>query len=327
MKKFLGLLVFIVLLNGCDDGDVTVQTINFDDVNAASCNGGELIYKLKGNEALFMKIPAALNAFENIISAANTPKVFHIGGEIIVRYRAYSGTVAANNICPVEIPPISPIATIEWIATAGDIEVTTTAVYSDPDALTGRIKLEKYNHNIVIKNLRFATNNGIVLYDKFIFGDYTTLATPLPLGFLKENMKLCPSGTTLYNAADGGIEGIFIQNIDPALLSIVVLNTPKIGYISTTTNKLSYRLFTTALQTGTNESYFCGATLPATPAVNEEWLADDGAGATGIIEVTTTTNGPGSFLHTIKLKGVTFRKGTATFYFGNSITIGELITN
>ena len=142
-------------------------------------------------------------------------------------------------------------------------------------------------------------------------------------------MKLCSSGTTLYNAADGGIEGLFIQNIDPQLLSTdsSTLNTPKTGYISTTTNKLSYRLFTTALTTGTNESYFCGDTLPTVPAINEEWLADNGSGSTGIIEVTTTTGAGSTFVHTIKLKGITFRKGTATFYFGNSIVIGELITN
>ena len=63
MKKFLGILVCLLMLNGCDDGDLTIETINFEDVQASSC--GETIYKLNGNEALYMKIPASFNAFSN----------------------------------------------------------------------------------------------------------------------------------------------------------------------------------------------------------------------------------------------------------------------
>jgi len=37
MKKFLGLLVVLLLLNGCDDGKLTVSSINFDAVAASSC--------------------------------------------------------------------------------------------------------------------------------------------------------------------------------------------------------------------------------------------------------------------------------------------------
>jgi hypothetical protein len=61
--------------------------------------------------------------------------------------------------------------------------------------------------------------------------------------------------------------------------------------------------------------------------VNEEWVAQPGVtGTSGIIEVTTTTNGTG-YLHTIKLKGVTFQKGNNTFYYGNDILYGNLLTN
>ena len=169
---------------------------------------------------------------------------------------------------------------------------------------------------------------GQQIYDEFFFGDYFSAATNLPLDFNSENVRLCPSGTTLYNTAGGGIAGMFIQNLDPALLSTAVLNTPKQSLITSATNKLSYRLLTTAIQSGTFDDYFCPATIPATPEINEEWLADDGvASVSGIIEVVTTTNGPNAFLHTIHLKGVIFRKGNSTFYYGNDIIFGQLITN
>ena len=323
MKKFLGILVLMVLLNGCDDGDLKVEAINFDDVAADDC--GEVIYKIKGNEALFIKIPATWEPFKNEITAPNTPDVIPIGGDVVVRYRSYNGEVTANNLCPNVIQPIFPAATVEWIASAGSIEITTTAVMSAPDPVTGATKLVKYNHNIVFKLLKFTKPEGEQFYNEFVFGDYLTDATALSLDFPAANARLCPSRSTIYNAKNPAIEAMFIQNIDPSLLSTDNLNVPKRGLISSTINKLSYRLLTTALPLNSNESYFCSSPLPTTPAVNEEWLAEDGiANTSGIIEVTTTTNGPSSFLHTVRLRGVTFRKGTATFYYGNDILFGEI---
>lgn len=328
MRKYLGLFLLLLFLNGCNDGDVTVESISFDQVNAQRCSStSDVIYKVKGNEALFLKIPVA-EAFLNEVTPVGSPRVFQIGGNVIVRYRSYSGNVTSESICPDVVQPIAPIATLEWIATAGTVEITTTAIQTTPDPITGATKPGGFNHNIVFRNIVFSKPVGQQIYTEFVFGDFATGATTLPLAFPKENVHLCPSGTTLYNAADGGSEGMFIQNLDPALLSTATLNVPKTGLISDTTNKLTYRLLSTALlPLGSNDAYYCSSPLPATPAVTEEWFAENGvSGVSGIIEVTTTTNGPSSFLHTIHLKGVTFRKGEMTFYFGNDIIWGELIT-
>lgn len=325
MKKYLGFLFLILLLNGCDDGDVTVEAINFDDVTATICS--DVIYKIKGNQALFIKIPIE-EAFKNEITPVGSPRFFAIGSTVQVRYRSYSGNVTSQNICPNVIQPIAPIATTEWVATDGTIEITTTAIMSAPDPATGATKVEKYNHNIVFRPITFAKPVGQQRYEEFVFGDYVTDATTLPLTFPKENAHLCPSGTTIYNAVNGAQEGMFIQNLDPALLSTANLTVPKTGLISSTTNKLTYRLFTVALPLDSNDSYFCNANFPADANVAEEWLADDGvSGVSGVIEVVTTTNTSTTYLHTIHLKGVTFRKGQSTFYYGNDIIWGELITN
>jgi len=328
MKKFLGLLAVLILLNGCDDGDLTVEAIDFTKVTAGSC--GEIVYKINGTEALFIKIPENLEPFKNEVTPVGAPTQYAIGGDVVVRYRGYNGPVSAENICPNAIQPITPVATVEWAATAGTIEIATTPIYSAPDAVTGRVRLLKYNHNIVIKGLKFLKPDGEQFYDVFAFGDYTTDATSLGLIFPAANARICPSGTTIYNIADSRTEGIFIQNIDPALLSTSAstLNIPKQGLITSTTNKLSYQLLQSAIGADAVADYFCSATNPSTPEVNEEWVAEDGVeNASGIIEVTTTTNGPGTFLHSIHLKGVTFRKGASTFYFGNDILFGEIITN
>jgi hypothetical protein len=324
MKKYLGLLFLILLLNGCDDGDVTVESINFDDVNASTC--GNILYKIEDNQALFVRIPASYNAFENEITPVGTPDIIPIGGEVEVRYRTYNGNVTSSNICPDVIQPIFPVAVAEWNAIGGFIEIATTPIYATPDPVTGATKLVKYNHNIVFKPITFSKPVGQQRYDEFPFGDFTTDATLLALDFPLDNADLCPSQTTLYNVANSRIEAMFIQNLDPALLSTTNLNVPKSGLISSTANKLSFRLFETALPLDGNADYFCAPTLPAAPTVKEEWFAENGvSNVSGIIEVTTTSNVPNFVKHTIRLKGVTFRRGDNTFYYGNDILWGELI--
>lgn len=324
MKKFLGILVCLIALNGCDDGDLTIETINFEDVQAGSC--GEIIYKLNGNEALYMKIPASFNAFSNDVTPADTPTSIPIGGSVSVTYRAYNGTVTTANLCNTPAP-ISPIATEEWIATSGTIEIATIAVYSSPDATTGATKILKYLHNIVFKNIVFAKPSGNQVYESFPFGEFFTTATTLPFNFDAEDIQICPSNQLLYNARTNGIEGLYIQNFDLNLLATTNLGVPKTALITNTTNKMVYRLFINAITTA-NQDYFCSSILPNTPAINQEWIAMDGvtADATGIIEVTTTTNTSSTYIHEIRLKKVTFQKGNSTFYLGDSFLLGSLIT-
>lgn len=322
MKRILGLLVLMLFLNGCDDGDLTIETINFDDVQAASC--GDIIYKLNGNEALYIKIPESANAFSNNVTPTDAPTTIAIGGEVSVTYRAYNGTVTVANLCNTPAP-ISPVATEEWVASAGTIEIATIAVYSTPDEITGATKILKYIHNIVFKNIVFNKPSGVQVYETFSFGEYQTTATTLSLNFDAEDLQICPSNQLLYNARNNGIEAIYIQNFDASLLDTTNLGVAKTGLISSTTNKLVYKLFISSITTS-NQDYFCGATFPDTPEVNEEWIAQNGVtDVSGIIEVTTTTNGSG-FLHTVVLKAVTFQKDNNTFYLGNSIVMGTLLT-
>lgn len=327
MKKILGLFVLLLLLNGCDDGNVKIQNITFQDVQASSC--GETIYKLTSNEAMFIKIPASANAFENDVTLENSPRSIPIGGAVSVTYRAYAGTPSGANICN-SPGPISPTATEEWIATSGTIEITTIALYNTPNATTSATQISKYVHSIVFKNLVFSKPSGEQIYESFNFGDYETVPTSLALNFDPADIHLCSGTNLLYNARNNGIEALFIQNFDTTLLDITNLGVPKTRLISSTSNKLTYRLLKTALVDITNDAYFCGATLPSSPEVSEEWIAKDGvlADVTGTIEVTTIVNpnGGNGYQHTIRLKGVTFKKGNSTFYFGNDILLGELVT-
>lgn len=321
MKNLIGLLFILFLSNGCDDGDYTVENIDFASVATNIC--GETIYKLNGNEALYIKIPSSFNPFPNEIRSADTPLIIPIGGNVSVTYRAYDGTPTSDNICATP-GPISPAATEEWIASGGTIEISTIPVYTTNET-TGATMIARFVHNIIFKNIVFSRPSGTQIYETYVFGEYSTTPTALPFNFSPDDLKLC-SNNVLYNARINGIEGIAVDSFDSGLLSTDNLGVTKVGLISSTSNKLFYLLFGTALTVANNDDYFC-AGFPNFQPINELWSAQEGvAGVSGTIEVTTTTNGPNSYLHTIVLKAVTFQKGTSTFYYGDSVLLGNLLT-
>src|SRR3970282_2673984 len=76
MKRLLGLLVFTLLLNSCDDGDLTLETISFEDATTESCTTKNIIYKLKDKESLLLEIPES--SFKNEPSLPDTPTIVDI---------------------------------------------------------------------------------------------------------------------------------------------------------------------------------------------------------------------------------------------------------
>ncbi|MFV8379059.1 hypothetical protein [Flavobacterium sp. LB3R33] len=312
MKRVVSLLVFALLLNGCDDGDLIQEDISFEDVATQNCTTNNIIYKLKDTEALILEVvgftfPTETKSQELDISASNR-----------VLYRFYNGAVTSSTICET-IPPATPIVVDQWTTSGGKIVINTTAVKTT-NTTDNSTKITGYNHNITFKNITFVKSNGTQVYETFPFGDYVISATPLPFAFNK-TLEQCSSSKQLY---DYNSSEALILDIDPTLIvnEATPLNAPRTGLISDTKNKLTYRLFS-GLLTG---AYFCNTTFPATPAVSEEWIAVAGvANESGIVEVTTTTLGTG-FKHTVVLKKAKMKKGSSDFILGDNYIYGELLT-
>jgi hypothetical protein len=174
MKRFIGLLVCILLFNSCDDGDIKLDTFNFDPaaaINDCDVNNG-LFFKVKNNEALILKTP--ISTFANVVTAANTPRTLLISSTNQVVYRLFNSIISSAYFCA-SFPPASPTVEDEWNAaygvtdTSGLIEVTTTAIL-DPttQAVTG------YNHYVVFKNITFSNGTNSFTYESYIFGNFVT---------------------------------------------------------------------------------------------------------------------------------------------------------
>ncbi len=319
MKRIFALLLFAQFINSCDDGDLTVETLNFDSVAVQRCSNGNVLYKLGTNEALIIEIPAA-TALMNEPTPVGMPLSYSIDNSNRVIYRSYNGAVSSESICGT-IPPASPAVTAEWIATSGTIEITTTAVLADNPALPGGQRITGYKHTITFRNINFVKPDGEQLYETFNFGDYTSTVTPLPFNF-DGTLEKCAAGNLIFDYV--GTQALTLI-IDQNLLqsSVTPPGEPRTGLLGTTQNVLTYTLFASGPLTS---DYFCTIPTPATPAIAETWTGVDGVeGVSGIVEVTTTTSGS-AFLHEIHLKNVTLKKGNSSFLLATDYLFGQLLT-
>lgn len=318
MKRVISLLVFVLFLNSCDDGDLTLENIDFDSITTIqSCSNNNILFKLKEKESLLLEMPKT--EFENNPTVPGSPKLIDIDNSSHrVIYRFYDGTVSTDNICST-IPPAKPVVTDQWTALSGKIQIITTAIKTTNTA-DNSTRITGYNHNITFKNITFSRTGGEQVYETFAFGDYTTSATRLPFVFGTE-VKQCSTSKQLYNYTSLGTEALTIDNIEPTLIvnSETLPNTPRTGLVGSVNNKLTYRLYDGTLPA----DYFCNPANPnpILPTTKEEWL-----GAGGTIEVTTIKNGTSAYRHTIVIKNAIMKKGNSDFKLGDNFIYGELTT-
>ncbi len=329
MKKILLAITLLVAITSCDDGNISIQELDFDGVQPVKCSDKNLFYQIKDNNALLLLVTDETfnTTFINNETLPDAPRTFAItetSNRVI--YRAYDGVVTSSKFCGA-ITDANPTEREEWIAVSGTAQVTTTTPNKVINASTGIESITNYNHNIVFKNLVFRKPDGILItYDSRIFGDYQTPNTTLPFNFVPENLakSTCtPSETKLYNIT--GSEALQL-NLDATtynnLFQSSVTTTPRIAVLNST-NTLIYRLFSSTV---TND-YFCSTTAPTTPTVTQLWTAQNGVeGSTGIIEVTTTTSGI-QFQHSVHLKNVTFGRLNSSFMLGSNYNLGTFFTN
>jgi len=319
MKRFLGLACLLLFINACDDGNLTVDTLDFDSVTAVKCTSKDVIYKVKDSEILYLEIPST--SFVNDETLSGVPTIIPISSTIRVVYRLYNATASADNVCP-SVPSATPNVKEEWITTSGNIEITTTAIKST-DQTTNATKITGYKHYIVLKNVTFQKPSGDQLYESFVFGNYTTSASNLPFGFDEEAVTKSSCDDRVYSISGGESLVLDVDNFSTLFANEETNGTPRTATISAT-KKLTYKLFNGTV----NDTYFCTSPSPATPTLNQQWDAVDGTESVdGTISVTTTSNGPNTFRHTVHLLKVTLKKGNSDFYLGDDFLYGSFDTS
>ncbi len=165
MKKWLLLFTALFLLN-CDDGDLEIKEISFDEVGLSSCDSelsATIFFKLKEDESLILVLDEGL--LQNV---EGPPLLSDIPSQSQFYYRFFDATVTSNYFCD-DIPPATPNVEREIVATGGTLVITTVAELQE-DGITFL-----YRHTFSIENLVLTNENGEQLIDThFELGEFTT---------------------------------------------------------------------------------------------------------------------------------------------------------
>ena len=316
MKRILCILSLLLFIIACDDGNLTVDVIDFSSGPIQKCSLKDILYKVQGSEMMFVEIPSSY--FNNDQTPLGSPTEVNLSSSIKVTYRKYASETSSLNICP-NAPDATPNLVEQWQAIDGIIQITSTAIKST-NLTDNSTRITGYIYNINFKNITFIKPDGTQTQSTIQFGNYTTTISALAFGF---NHEVDKSACTkkVYDFSGGEVFTLDVADYD-ALFASEVTTTPRTRLISAT-NKLSYRLYSGTI----TDAYFCATTIPTTPTLTQQWDAIDGIEATsGIIEVTTTTLTSSTYLHTIRLKKVTLKKGNSEFSLGDDYLFGTLIT-
>lgn len=315
MKRILSILSLLLFITACDDGDLTVDVIDFSEVAAQKCTSKDVIYKVKEDRMLVLEIPAATFAENETLDGVPIEIPINLTNK--VTYRKYDGTVSADNICPT-FPVATPNVIEEWRATDGIIQFTAKAIKTT-NGTTNATKITGYLYNITFKNITFDKPGIDQTYPSFPFGNYTSTISPLAFGF-DDQVTKSSCDNRIFNFS--GSEAIILDVTDFAGLFPNSTTTTTTTALIDSSHKLTYKLFTNTV----NDLYFCTTPTPQTPTLTQEWNAVAGVNTvSGIIEVINTTLSPG-FLHTIHLKKVTLKKGNSDFTLGDDYILGSFIT-
>ncbi|MGV7106780.1 hypothetical protein [Flavobacterium sp. U410] len=163
MKNILGVLLLAFFLHSCDDGDMTLQSFNFDSQSVLKCSDTNLLYKINDSEALLLSLPEGTLPTEE--TPDDEPLELSVNSSHKIIYRKYSDNVTSSSFCG-EIPPATPVVTNEWNANGGFIIIITDYLYDSSNEIIG------LTHNITFQNVSLEGGGETFNFETYIFGNY-----------------------------------------------------------------------------------------------------------------------------------------------------------
>ncbi|SNZ00332.1 hypothetical protein [Flagellimonas pacifica] len=168
MRKFFFPTLLICAMISCSDGELQIETIDFDSVTAESCNPPQadsenLLFKLNEDEALILELESGIlnkgTLDETVTSTSAVPSKSKL------TYRFFSEKVTSNYFCD-DVPPATPTVVNEIKAESGTVTIETKA---DADK-------KNYIHTIRLSDISFVRDNGERITNLTIseFGEVTT---------------------------------------------------------------------------------------------------------------------------------------------------------
>lgn len=310
MKKLIVLVTSLFLLQSCDDGDLILETFNFNNETVQKCNN--LLFVTKEKEILILNIPSSNFLEEPTVEGS--PRIYTLTNSDELIYRLYNENVNSTAICS-EIPPVSPIALEEYKALpGGQIQIITTVLPSVDE--TTKTTTINYIHQIKLINVQFTNGEKNLIYEEFLFGNYKSKTNTLSFNFSSNNGVQCNSNNLYKNSNTQLIFFDFPNNTLPTSAGTTLINLDS-------TNKITYKMFSGGTLTNV---LICSATPPDSPFIlEEEWIATNGTVEITTTEITGSNNLP-ALKYEIKFLNITYEKDNLNFTH-DTFDFGSFVTN
>ena len=166
MKRSFVLLLFCLFLS-CNDGDLQIEIIDFDNATIEFCEtsvdiNSTFFFKLNTAEALILDLQSGILQNE----PSDSTIVSNVPGQSQVTYRTFSDDVNSNYFCD-QIPPVTPVVVEEILAEGGEVLITT--IQSENDTTI-------YEHTIQLSGISLVNSQGERITNLNIddFGTITT---------------------------------------------------------------------------------------------------------------------------------------------------------
>lgn len=327
MKKIFSLIAVLMLLSGCDDGDMTFKTFDFSAATTAKCtvDSGILYYKISGTEALILEL--AEGQLTNVLTydpvlKKEVPKEISISGTTNkVTYINYaSGTTPTPSTMCTRLAAPAAATDERWIGT-GVISVLTTAKTGTTAPNIG--KITGYDHQITLKNITFTKGVESITINNNLYGTIT-IDNGFTFEFLGTDttvppiVKRCENNELLYTNKETRALVADISNIATAFPAAV-------GETTVDFNGTTERLLFTMFDATVRPDRICepgGTGVSGNPVPNQRWSA-----LSGKMIIKTTQDVNNVYKSTIYLKDVVFTNLTNTAVTFNLNDIVQVTTD
>lgn len=299
MKKIFSLIAVLILLCGCDDGDMTFKTFDFSTASANSCtvDNGLLYYKINGSEVLVLELAeGVLTNSPNLINGKNEPREILITGNNKITYINYASAPTSSTFCT-RFAAGTTDSDDRWIGT-GTISVITTAKLND------KLKITGYDHQVTLKNTTFTKGGESITINNNFFGTITIL-NGFTFDFLGTDITIppvinrCENNDLLYTNKNQSLLVAELSSLEDYFPSAA-------GETSVPLNNISERVLFTMFDVTVRPDRICqpgGTGVVGNPINNQRWTSLSG---TMVIKTVAEPGAGNLFKSTVYLKDVIF---------------------
>ncbi|TPV32487.1 hypothetical protein FJ651_13075 [Paucihalobacter ruber] len=157
MRKVLGIVIFLITLTACNDGDLIDLSFDFEDEFTINECGQLIFYKINDaqNESLALSLSGisleSLFAFDEVLNQVQDTIIIerNINGTTNrLNYRVYNGTVTGNDLFCNPIPPANVSVRSEEDTPTGTVIITIIARDDDNDGIPAEFEDVNGNGNL-----------------------------------------------------------------------------------------------------------------------------------------------------------------------------------